>query len=135
MENMKQQGTALTIGNVDHWMDCGNKDATIDTNTQILKLTAQQQGLVSTNIEKVNSVVIEPCYIGEGVVLHDSVVGPYASIGAGTTIKQSVIKESMVFNQALVSDAVLRRAMIGNYAAFQGQPAAHNIGDYSSLNY
>jgi glucose-1-phosphate thymidylyltransferase len=133
MENMKQQGTALTIGSVDEWMDCGNKDATIDTNTQILKLKQYEENLISTNIEKENSVIVEPCHIGEGVVLHNSVIGPYTSIGAGSRVEQSVVRESMVFDQAHVASATLNRAMIGNHAVLQGQPATHSIGDYSKL--
>ena len=133
MENMKQQGTALTIGKVDQWMDCGNKDATIDTNTRILKLKQNEESLISTNIEKDNSVIVGPCYIGEGAVLRNSVIGPYTAVGPGSRVEQSVVQESMVFDQAYLANATLNRAMIGNHAVFQGQPATHSIGDYSRL--
>lgn len=133
MENMRNQGAALTIGSVDQWMDCGNKDATIATNTQILKLKHQKESLISTNIENKNSVIIEPCYIGQGAVLHDSVIGPHASIGASTTVERSIVKESMIFDYAYIADAPLNRAMIGNHARVNGHAIAHSIGDYSVI--
>lgn len=134
MENMKQQGTALIIGNVDQWMDCGNKAATLDTNTRILKLNEGQESLISTNIENTNSVIIEPSYVGSGAVVTNSVVGPYASVGPHTRIQDSIVKESMVFEQALVQDCLLNYAMIGNHARIQGQPFGLNVGDYSTLD-
>lgn len=133
MENMKNQGAKLTIGSVDHWMDCGNKEATIDTNTEILKLKQEKENLISTNIETNNSVIIEPCYIGEGTVLKNAVIGPYVSIGPESSIENSVLNESMVFSGATIEHVCLNRSMIGNNARITGQPLALNMGDYSTL--
>ncbi len=134
MENMKTQGMELTIGSVDHWMDCGNKKATIDTNTQILKLKYGTENLISTKIENTNSVIVEPCYIGDGVTLYNAVVGPYSSIGPHTMIENCVVQESMVFSNAHVKDASLNRAMLGNHTRLTGPSQSPNLGDYSVLN-
>jgi glucose-1-phosphate thymidylyltransferase len=134
MENMKSQGTKLTIGSVDHWMDCGNKAATLDTNTQILKLKYGTEKLISTKIENNNSVIVEPCYIGDGAVLTNAVVGPYSSIGPQTVVENCVIKESMVFSNAHVKDSSFYRAMLGNHVTVTGASQSPNLGDYSVLN-
>ena len=133
LENMKNQGSELTIGSVNQWMDCGNKNATIDTNTEILKLKQDRENLVSKDIVKDNSVIVQPCYLGKGTVLKNAVVGPYVSIGPGSVIENSVVRSSMVFNQAEVRDACLNRAMIGNHARYVGQPQSPDLGDYSTL--
>jgi glucose-1-phosphate thymidylyltransferase len=36
LESLKQQGAKFIPGTVDAWMDCGKKDPTVDTNTQVL---------------------------------------------------------------------------------------------------
>jgi glucose-1-phosphate thymidylyltransferase len=36
LENMKRKGARFKAGAVDVWMDCGNKDAMVDTNTKVL---------------------------------------------------------------------------------------------------
>ena len=36
MEHMKQKGARFKAGAVDVWMDCGNKNAMVDTNTKVL---------------------------------------------------------------------------------------------------
>ena len=36
LENMKQKGMKFVPGKVDEWMDCGNKNVTVETNTKML---------------------------------------------------------------------------------------------------
>ena len=37
LENMKQKGKIFSIGTVDEWLDCGNKDATVYTSQRVLE--------------------------------------------------------------------------------------------------
>src|SRR5690606_2185931 len=37
LENMKNKGVAFKPGEVAQWMDCGNKNATVETNAQVLE--------------------------------------------------------------------------------------------------
>ena len=36
LENLRQKGAKFSLGKVDDWMDCGNKNATVETNGKIL---------------------------------------------------------------------------------------------------
>jgi len=85
LENMKNKGTKFSPESVTEWLDCGNKDATVYTNQRILELNKNDQ-LISNSMKKNNSIVIEPCFIGENVEITDSVVGPHVSIGANSKI-------------------------------------------------
>ena len=82
MENMKRKG-ALKAGSVDVWMDCGNKNAMVDTNTKVLGHLKGDSGLVSPTMKNDNSVIIAPCFIGENVSITGSIVGPNVSIESG----------------------------------------------------
>lgn len=134
LENMKQKGMKFVPGKVDHWMDCGNKNVTVDTNTRMLGfLHADGQKLVADNVVLENSTIIEPCFIGEGVVLKNSTVGPNVSLGENTKVENSTIKNSLVQTHAVIKNANLDNAMIGNHAVFNGNFTAISIGDYSVL--
>lgn len=131
---MISKGMVFKTGTVDEWMDCGNKDVTLETNTRMLGFLAQSgEELISEQISSVNSQIIEPCFIAEGVKLKNSIIGPFASIGKGTIIEDSSVKNSIIQMEVLIKNATLDNAMIGNYATFDGHFKTVNIGDYSEL--
>ncbi|TRW22633.1 nucleotidyltransferase [Flavobacterium zepuense] len=134
LENMKQKGMKFVPGKVDHWMDCGNKNVTVETNSRMLAfLHADGAELVAKSVVNENSTIIEPCFIGEGVVLKNSTVGPNVSLGENTVVENTTIKNSLVQTHAVIKNANLDNAMIGNHAVFNGNFTAISIGDYSVL--
>ena len=130
LENMKNKGIQFVPGAVTEWLDCGNKDSTIHTNQRILEFN-KGNGLVSKTYTSVNSVVIEPCYIGENVKLINSVVGPYVSVGNDSIIEDSIVKNSIVQTNTKISSANIRNSMFGNHIDFKNHYLELSMGDYS----
>lgn len=133
MENMKQKGARFMAGAVDVWMDCGNKDAMVDTNTKVLGFIREEKGLVSDSLKSIHSVVIPPCFIGEGVTLTNSVVGPNVSIEQGTSITGSVVRNSILRGNVRVQDAVIDNSMIGERGIVSGRPMDLSTSDDSTV--
>jgi glucose-1-phosphate thymidylyltransferase len=134
LENMKQKGMKFVPGKVDEWMDCGNKNVTVDTNNRMLAfLHADGEDMIAKNIVNNNSVIIPPCCIAEGVVLTNATVGPNVSLGKGTKVENSTIKNSLVQTNSTIRNANLDNAMIGSHATFDGNFTSISIGDYSVL--
>lgn len=134
IQAMKSKGARFVPGKVDEWMDCGNKQVTVETNTRMLNFLKEDgEELVASNVEMENSEIIEPCFIGENVVLINAKIGPNVSIGNGTKISNSSVKNSLIQTFAEVENATLDNAMIGNFAKFNGEFTEISIGDYSVL--
>ena len=134
LENMKQKGLKFVPGQVTEWMDCGNKEVTVDTNNKILQFASQEnENLISKSVTLNNSSIIEPCYIGENVVLKDSIVGPNVSLGDNSIVENSKIVNSLIQTHTMIKNATLKEAMIGNNAYFDGEFKSVSIGDYSVL--
>lgn len=134
LENMKQKGMKFVPGKVDEWMDCGNKNVTVETNSRMLGfLHNDGKDLVSDTAVLENSTIIPPCFIGKNVVLKNATVGPNVSLGNNTIVENSIVKNSLVQTQAVIKNAVLDNAMIGNHAAFNGKFTSISIGDYSVI--
>ncbi len=134
IKRMMTEGKIFKTGTVDEWMDCGNKEVTVETNAKMLGfLSKANKALINENITNENSQIIEPCFIGKGVVLKNSTVGPFASIGEGTVIEDSTVKNSIIQTNSKIKNANLDNAMIGNYATFDGNFTNVSIGDYSEL--
>lgn len=134
LENMKNKGVKFTIGKVYEWLDCGNKNSTIQTNRRILEHDDEENRL-SHSLQLKNSVIIPPCFIGEKVKLVNSVVGPYVSIGDYSSIEDSVIKNSIVQNYTKISCLNIHNSMLGNYVDLKHKKTELNVGDYTTQHY
>ncbi|WP_374551535.1 sugar phosphate nucleotidyltransferase [Flavobacterium sp.] len=134
IKQMMAKGMKFVPGEVDEWMDCGNKDVTVETNGRMLGFLHQDgENLISDDVKIENSTIIPPCFIAEDVVLINSTVGPNVSLGKGTHLINVKIQNSLVQTHAHVRNAKLNNAMIGNHASFNGDFTSISIGDYSVL--
>lgn len=134
IKRMMAAGNVFKTGQVDEWMDCGNKAVTVETNTRMLGfLKADGEKLISDDVQLNNSKIIQPCFIGKNVVLKDAIVGPNVSIGDGCTIESSSVKNSLIQTQTTIKNANLDEAMIGNHVTYNGEFTKVSIGDYSVL--
>jgi glucose-1-phosphate thymidylyltransferase len=132
LRNMVSKGAEFLPGAVQDWMDCGNKDAMVDTNTKYLSYNADKDWVdPSVNIQ--DSIIIRPCYIGAGVVLKNSVVGPGVSIGNDAVIESSVVKNSIILPSAALHHANVSNSMIGTHARYYRKPEELSLGDYSVI--
>ena len=131
---MKQKGAQFVPGQVDEWMDCGNKEITVETNGRILQFAhASGQNLVANSVILENSEIIQPCYVGENVKLKNAKIGPNVSLGTNSAVENSTIKNSLIQTNTTVKNAVLDNAMIGNHVEYNGDFTSVSIGDYSKL--
>jgi glucose-1-phosphate thymidylyltransferase len=135
IKQMMAKGMKFVPGEVAEWMDCGNKDVTVDTNNRMLKFIHEdaEETMISEQVRIENSEIIPPCYIADDVVLINSIVGPNVSLGKGTHLTNVKIKNSLVQTHAHLRNAKLDNAMIGNHATFDGDFKSISIGDYSVL--
>jgi glucose-1-phosphate thymidylyltransferase len=133
LENMKQKGTKFKPGQVTEWLDCGNKNATVYTNQRVLEFDKGKAHLRGKNVELTNTVVIEPCFIGDNVVLTNSVIGPHTSIGAGSKIINGIVKNSIIQTSAQINSAIVSNSIIGIGAEVKGNEADLSISDYSQI--
>jgi len=134
IKRMMADGKVFKTGQVEEWMDCGNKAVTVETNARMLGFSEKDgEELIASDLKIQNSKIIQPCFIGENVVLKDSTIGPNVSIGNNCTIEASTVKNSLIQNHTSIKNANLDEAMIGNHVTFNGEFSKISIGDYSVL--
>lgn len=131
--NMQKKGAKFVPGQVKEWLDCGNKNVLVQTNQRYLEFI-KDQPLVSKGAKLVHSVVIPPCFIGDGVVIENSVVGPHVSVGEHSVIRDSRISNSIIQRNSKVSRAQLDNSVLGNFVNFEGRAADLSVGDYGELS-
>lgn len=138
LRNMTKAGLVFKPGEVKEWMDCGNKKVTVETNRRVLDILQEESRLHETNgidptAEILDSTILPPCYIGPGVKIVRSVVGPHVSLGTKTAVTNSIIQDSLIQGESKIHNSILDGAMIGAKTSVVGTSLDISIGDFSSL--
>jgi glucose-1-phosphate thymidylyltransferase len=125
---MIKKGAKLRVQPVDVWLDAGKPEALLETNRYLLENGRDNS---SEALERKGITVIPPVYIHPDAELKDCVVGPYVSIGKQAVLQYSIVKNSIVEQDAHISYMVLENSLIGRQAGVKGHPENMNIGDNS----
>jgi glucose-1-phosphate thymidylyltransferase len=133
LEMLKNEGMRIKTGPIQEWLDCGNKEAILYSNERMLALH-RGEGLVAKNAVIENSVIVQPCFIGEHAVIRNAVVGPYVSVGHNSTVENTVISNSIIQNKSQIKNAVLENSMVGNASRYIGSKDELNLGDFSNFS-
>ncbi len=125
---MIEDGSVLKSFEVEGWYDCGKPEALLETNKALLELA-------SPEVKIPGSIIIDPVYIGENVTVESSVIGPFVSVAKNSTIKRSIIRNSILGESAVVEDGLLDSSLIGDNAAVKGMFKRLNVGDSSEIDF
>ncbi len=132
---MVENGAKIRTHRARNWLDTGTIEATLDTNRALLEKAGKQVDTYTGTHVK----VIEPSFIHSSAEIKNSVIGPYASIGANCKIEDSRIEDSILEAGCEIKSAGLVRSLIGRQANVQGRGAMENmslnIGDNSSVSF
>jgi len=131
---MIADGANIRTHEVSTWLDTGTIEATLDTN----KILLERGRANKIKNEKQNGVeVIAPSFVHDSAEIVDSVIGPYASLGANCRITNSRVTESILEAGCEIRDAALNRSLVGRQAKVQGRGDGLvlklNVGDNSSI--
>lgn len=133
LENMKAKGIKFLPGQVTEWLDCGNKNATVYTNQRVLEFDKGKAHLKGKNISNTNSLIIEPCFIGDNVELTNAIIGPHVSIGGNSKIKNSIIQNSIIQKDSKINNANVANSMLGIGSEVTGKALDLSISDYTQV--
>ena len=124
---MIDKGAKIKVIDVEGWYDAGEQGTLLETNRTILeKGRARRPQTVPAGVQ-----VIDPVYIEDDVVLSASTIGPNVSIGSGSRVEGSELRDTIVGNGTTVSNSVLSGSMVGDAAVIDGVRGQANVSDHS----
>ena len=128
LQLMLERGTPFKPLVIDEWYDCGKRETLLDTNRRLLARFNEKDG--APEPERFPGCVIRPpVAIEQDAVIENSIIGPNVSVGAGSTIRNSLVEDSIISADAEVADCLLRESIIADNAKVNGQVLVVNIGD------
>jgi len=125
---MVDQGAKLEPFLMDGWYDCGTRETLLETNRHLLETRCNYFK------PREGCIIIPPVFIHDEAILECSIVGPFVTIDKGSTIKQSIIRNSIINASAEISSESITDSLIGDNAKIKGKLKVVNIGDSSELN-
>lgn len=127
IQHLIDAGANLTTCSVSIWEDTGNPEALLATNRYLLS----QERTRPREID--GSVIVPPVFIDPSATIHRSVVGPFASIGAGVSVSHSIVTDAIVDDNAQIETAMLTASIVGRGALVRGEFLRMNVGDNSDI--
>jgi len=126
MQLLVERGAALTTFPILGWHDCGKVETLLETNRVLLDRRSDQPAVPG-------SVVRRPVAIARDAVVEGAIVGPYVSIAAGARVKNAVVRNAILNENATVEDVLLEDSVVGENAIIQGGFRRMNVGDSSEI--
>ena len=135
LRRLTESGVVFKPGTVSEWLDCGNKEVTVHTNQRVLEFDrAAGLSMKDESVTCVDSVIIQPCFIGKNVKIHASVIGPHVSIGANSVVENSIIRNTNIQQNTHISNANMADSMLGSNVVFKGRSKDLSLGDFSTTH-
>ena len=128
LQIMIEKGHRIRPFKVAGWYDCGKTETLLETNRELLDVKGDAPGPAPAG-----SVIVPPVAIDPTAVIEHSIIGPHVSIAARAVVRESVVKNSIVNEDAVVEQTLLEGSVIGENALVTGTFRHLNVGDSSEV--
>jgi glucose-1-phosphate thymidylyltransferase len=132
---MIEEGARIHTNHSGVWLDTGTFDTVLGSNRYLLEIL-QPSSPHPDNLN-VNAKVIPPVIIHPSATIHDSTIGPYASIGPNCNIDSSRIEDCIIDEGSSITRTALIHSIVGRNCIVEGhsnqQTLTLNIGDNSNI--
>lgn len=128
LQLMLEKGERMKIFTVEGWYDCGKPETLLATNRHLLEKKSLSQAYK-------DAVVEPPVYIAPTAKISNSIIGPYATIADNAVIVDSLVRNSIIGEEAQVHRALLDNSIVGNNTSVRGTFKRINIGDSSEIDF
>jgi glucose-1-phosphate thymidylyltransferase len=127
---MIERGSRIFTAEVAGWWDCGKPETLLSTNREMLRRFGVPD---AASVSSGEAVLNEPVGIGANVTLERSVLGPNVSVGDGSVIRGSRLRDCIVGANATIEDCELRESIVGEHTTLRGIVGSVSVGDHSQV--
>ena len=125
---MIDKGAKIKVVDVAGWYDAGKLDTLLETNRAMLEKGHARRPSLDPSV-----TVVEPVYIEDGVTITSSTVGPNVSIGAGTTVEGSTLRDTIVGGEARIVHSSIANSLLGDHVVLEGFSGELTAGDHTEI--
>jgi glucose-1-phosphate thymidylyltransferase len=127
---MLDRGLKMRTQPVEVWLDAGTPETLLETNRYLLDHGRDN----SAEFAKQPGVVfVPPVFVHPSAEVENSIIGPHVSLNAGTRVENSIIRDSILEDEAQAAGVILESSLIGRRACIQRRAARINAGDQTEV--
>jgi glucose-1-phosphate thymidylyltransferase len=125
---MIDKGAKIRVIDVEGWYDAGKIDTLLETNRVML-----EKGHARKPSATGGNTIVDPVYIEDDVVLKGARIGPNVSIGRGSIIENSELRDTLVGSNTKIVGSTLENSLIGDSAVIEGVKGELTLSDHSEV--
>jgi glucose-1-phosphate thymidylyltransferase len=123
---MIDQGGKLRVVDVEGWYDAGKPETLLETNLHLLSTSRGKSPPARDGV-----TIREPVHVADGVELEECEIGPNVTISAGSRVRGSRLRDTIVGRGATVAGCDLHDSLVGDEAVLEGVRGQVDVGDHS----
>jgi glucose-1-phosphate thymidylyltransferase len=125
---MIDQGARLKTVEVDGWYDCGKPETLLETNRHLLETSRGARPDAAPGV-----TVHDPVRVAPGVRLEDCEIGPNVTLGPGTVVRGSTLRDTIVGANSEIDGCRLHDTLLGDHVRIRGMRGSVNLVDHSEV--
>ena len=129
---MLERGLKMRTQQVDIWLDAGTPEALLETNRYLLEHGEDNSAQA---MQLSGMVVIPPVFIHPTAQVSHSIIGPHVSLGAGCLVDRSIIRDSILEDEAETDQVILDGSLVGRRAHLHRRSSVINAGDNTEVSF
>jgi glucose-1-phosphate thymidylyltransferase len=126
LQYMIDHGSRIQVLEVEGWYDCGKPETLLATNQHVLEVGRARRPDAATD-----SRIVDPVRIESDVEVSGSAVGPNVSVGRGSRIVRSTLRDCIVGENVVIEDCDLNDSLVGANVELRGVHGTVMLGDDS----
>jgi glucose-1-phosphate thymidylyltransferase len=127
---MLERGLRMRIQEVEVWLDAGTVETLLATNRYLLEHGMDNS---AETLQREGVVINPPVFIHPTAQVQGSIIGPNVSLGAGCRIEHSIIRDSILEDEAQATDIILDSSLVGRRAVLRRRAGVINAGDNTEV--
>lgn len=125
---MMEHGAKIICPEIEGWYDTGKPETFLESHRELLKKGRHK---MPSEGDCVNSVIIPPVNIADGVMINGSVIGPYVSISKGAKVTGCIVRDSVLDAGVIIENVILENTILGEETEVSDSPRSLNLGAHS----
>jgi glucose-1-phosphate thymidylyltransferase len=125
---MIDHGATIKVIDVEGWYDAGKIDTLLETNRAMLN-----KGAARRPDHAPGCTIVDPVYVEDDVTLENSTIGPNVSISAGSVIRESKLRDTIVGAGTKISGSRISASLIGDEVVLENVRGTVSVGDHCEV--
>ena len=125
---MIDHGAKIRVMDVAGWYDAGKLDTLLETNRVMIEKGRATKPATASDV-----TIFEPVYIEAGVTLSHCSIGPNVSIGSGSSVEKSELRDTIVGHKSRIRHSTLANSLVGDETLVEGVRGEVTVGDHGEV--